>query len=118
VPLVRLETTEKLPPDRKTQLCARLSRICAETIGKDERWQMAIVVDGLTVHFGGKPGPAAFVDIRSLDGLTPKVNQALSEKMCRLLEEELHVPAARVYLNMRNVPADDWGHDGGTFGGT
>jgi phenylpyruvate tautomerase len=116
VPLVRLETTEKLEPDRRVSLCARLSKICAETIGKPEEYQMAIVADGLTVHFGGKPGPAAFVDIRSFGGLTPKVNQALSSKLCRLLEEELHVPSARVYLNMANVRADDWGHDGSTFG--
>ena len=79
---------------------------------------MAIVTDTVAIQHAGKPGPAAFVDIRSIGGLGPKVNQALSERICRLLEEELHVPAARVYLNMRNVPADDWGHDGGTFGGS
>ncbi len=116
MPLVRLETTEKLPPDRKASHCARLSRLCAEAIGKDEGYVMAVVADGAAMLFAGKPGPAAFVDVRSIGGLTPKVNQALSEKICRALEEELHLPGARVYLNMTDVRADHWGHDGGTFG--
>ncbi len=116
MPLVRLETTEKLQPDRKASLCARLSRICAEAIGKDEQWVMAVVADAAAMLFAGKPGPAAFVDLRSIGGLTPRVNQALSERVCALLEQELHVPPARVYLNMEDVRADHWGHDGGTFG--
>ncbi len=116
MPLVRLETTEELEPPRKASLCAALSRLCAETIGKDERWVVALVSDGLAMRFGGAPGPAAFVDVRSIGGLTPKVNAALSQKICRLLEEELGIPGARVYLVMTDVRAQDWGHDGGTFG--
>ena len=117
MPLVRLETTEKVQPDRKASLCARLSALCAEAIGKPEEYQMAIVADGLTMLRSGKPGPAAFVDIRSIGGLTPRVNGVLSARICRLLEEELGIPGARVYLVMTDVRADDWGHDGGTFGG-
>ncbi len=116
MPLVRLDTTEKLPPDRKASLCARLSRICAETIGKDEGYVMVVVADGAAMLFAGKPGPAAFVDVRSIGGLTPKVNQALAGEICALLEAERHVPPARVYLNMTDVRADHWGHDAGTFG--
>ncbi len=116
MPLVRLETTEELAPDRKASLCAALSRLCAETIGKDEEYQMAIVADRVTMLRSGKPGPAAFVDVRSIGGLTPKVNVFLSERICRLLREELGIPGDRVYLVMANVRADDWGHDGGTFG--
>ena len=116
MPLVRLETTEKLQADQKAALCARLSAICAETIGKPEEYQMAVVLDGLTIQRSGKTGPAAFVDIRSIGGLTRKVNQVLSEKICRLLQQELGISGDRVYLNMTDVPGDRWGHDGTTFG--
>jgi len=116
VPLVRLETTEKLQADRKASLCASLSALCAEAIGKPEEYQMAIVLDGLTIQRSGRPGPAAFVDIRSIGSLTRKVNQILSEKICHLLQQELDIPGDRVYLNMTDIPGDRWGHDGSTFG--
>ncbi len=118
MPFIRLETTETIPADRKAALCEKLSRTCAETIGKPEQYQLAAVVDGLTMRFGGKPGPAAFVDIRSIGGLTAEKNRKLSERVCRLLAEELKLPGERVYLNMLEVPGGSWGHDGETFGGT
>ena len=116
MPLIRLETTEKLQGDRKASLCASLSALCAEIIGKPEEYQMAIVLDGLTILRSGRPGPAAFVEIRSIGGLTHKVNQSLSEKVCHLLQRELDIPGDRVYLNMTEIPGDRWGHDGTTFG--
>jgi phenylpyruvate tautomerase len=116
MPYIRLETTETIPADCKAPLCAKLSKACAETIGKPEEYQMAVVQDGLTIFRSGKPGPAAFVEIRSIGGLGPEVNRKLSERICQLLAESLRIPADRVYLNMRNVAASDWGHDGSTFG--
>jgi len=116
MPLVRLEITEELHADRKASLCARLSALCAEAIGKPEEYQMAIVLDGLTIQRSGRSGPAAFVDIRSIGGLTRSVNQTLSERICRLLEEEFDIPGDRVYLNMTDVAGDHWGYDGSTFG--
>jgi hypothetical protein len=56
------------------------------------------------------------VDIRSIGGLTRKVNQILSEKICHLLQHELDIPGDRVYLNMTDIPGDRWGHNGSTFG--
>ena len=116
MPLVRLETTEKLPPDKKAALCAELSKLCAELIGKPEEYMMAIVADGLSILRSGEPGPAAFVDVRSIGGLGPKVNRALAERICGLLERALGIPGGRVYLNMLDVAARDWGHDGTTYG--
>ena len=44
------------------------------------------------------------------------MNRAIAERVCRLLGESLHIPGDRVYLNMVDVAADHWGHDGATFG--
>lgn len=64
----------------------------------------------------GKSGDAAFVDIRSIGGLTKNVNHQLSEKVCRLLNQSLGVPPNRIYLNFTNFEADHWGWNGNTFG--
>jgi phenylpyruvate tautomerase len=117
MPFIRLETTETIPPDSKASLCAKLSKACAEAIGKPEKYVMAAVHDQLTGSMSGKPGPTAFVEIRSIGGLTPEVNRALAEKVCRLLAESLNIPGERVYLNMLDVKGNAWGHDGTTFGG-
>jgi phenylpyruvate tautomerase PptA (4-oxalocrotonate tautomerase family) len=117
MPFIRLDTTEEMTPDSKASLCAKLSKICAETIGKAEEYQMAVVHDALTIQRSGRAGPAAFVEIRSIGGLTPSVNRSLSEKVCGLLLESLKIPGERVYLNMLDVRGGDWGHDGTTFAG-
>ena len=116
MPLIKLETTEPISADRKCGLCQQLSRICAETIGKPEQYVQALVVDGVAMVHGGEAGPAAFVDVRSIGGLSSKVCQALAAKVCALLQSDLGVPGARVYLNFTEVSAAKWGHDGGTFG--
>jgi phenylpyruvate tautomerase len=116
MPLLRVDTTERLDEKRKTALCTKLSSICAGAIGKPESYMMVVVSDGAAMSLGGKPGPAAFVDVRSIGGLSGKVNQVLSAQICAALVEAAKVPADRVYLNFTSFDAADWGHDGKTFG--
>jgi phenylpyruvate tautomerase len=115
MPLLKLDTTQRLSDPDKRALCARLSRICAETLGKPEAYVMVVVADGVAMLHGGEPGPAAFADVRSIGGLSGKVNAALSERICKALHELAHVPADRVYLNFVSMEASSWGHDGATF---
>jgi len=64
----------------------------------------------------GKPGEAAFVDVRSIGGLNDDVNRQLAQKICSLLKDSLGVPLDRVYLNFTEVAAGNWGWNGDTFG--
>jgi phenylpyruvate tautomerase PptA (4-oxalocrotonate tautomerase family) len=108
--------TEQLAPEGKARLCAELSRTCAETIGKPEAYVMAVVADGLAMSHGGRPGPTAFIDIRSIGGLSASVNKRLSERLCALVTKTAGIPGERIYLAFTDVAATHWGHDGGTFG--
>lgn len=116
MPFIRLETNQRLSDEKRAALCAALSRTCAETIGKPERYVMAVVHEGSTMLQGGAPGPAAFVEVRSIGGLTPQVNKALSARICKLLAETLEIPGNRVNLNLIDVPGESWGFDGSTYG--
>jgi len=116
MPYIKLETNATVATEAQQALCAKLSKLCAETIGKPEQYVQAAVVDGVAMVHGGAPGPAAFVDVRSIGGLSAKVCQALAEKVCATLKSALDVPGERVYLNFTDVSAAKWGHDGGTFG--
>jgi phenylpyruvate tautomerase len=115
MPLLKLETTIALTDDRKTALLASLSKIVAGTIGKPEQYVM-VVIGPAAILMSGKPGDAAFVDIRSIGGLSDDVNRQLAQKIGGLLKESLGVPPDRVYLNFTEVPAGNWGWNGDTFG--
>ncbi|MGA3283905.1 MAG: phenylpyruvate tautomerase MIF-related protein [Verrucomicrobiota bacterium] len=115
MPLLKLETTVVLSDENKKTLPASLSKIVAGTIGKPEQYVM-VVVSPAAMLMSGKPGDAAFVDIRSIGGLNDDVNRQLAQKIGSLLSESLGVPPDRIYLNFTDVPAGNWGWNGDTFG--
>jgi phenylpyruvate tautomerase len=115
MPLLKLETTVTLPDNQRQQLLASLSKIVAETIGKPEQYVM-VTIGPATILMSGKPGNAAFVDVRSIGGLNTDVNGQLSQKVCALLTQLLGLPPNRIYLNFSELEAGNWGWNGNTFG--
>ena len=115
MPLLKLETTVVLSEDKQKSLLASLSKAVAGTIGKPEQYVM-VTVGQSAILMSGKPGDAAFVDIRSIGGLSHDVNRKLSDHICKLLHDSLGVPPDRVYVNFTEVDAGNWGWNGSTFG--
>ena len=115
MPLLKLETTVVLSEDKRQALLASLSKIVAETIGKPQQYVM-VTASQAAIQMSGSPGDAAFVDVRSIGGLTGEVNRKLSKKVCELLHESLGIPPNRIYLNFTDVQASHWGWNGNTFG--
>ena len=73
MPLLKLETTVVLSEDKRKALLVSLSKAVTETIGKPEQYVMVTASQAAMV-MSGKPGDAAFVDIRSIGGLSDDVN--------------------------------------------
>ena len=115
MPLLKLETTVTLAEDKKKALLASLSKIVAGTIGKPEQYVM-VVINPAAILMSGKPGDAAFVDIRSIGGLSGDVPRTLSKKICGVLHDNLGIAEDRVYLNFADIKAANWGWNGNTFG--
>ena len=115
MPLLKLETTVALTEDKRQALLASLSKVVAETIGKPEQYVM-VTASQAAMQMSGRPGDAAFVDVRSIGGLTGEVNCNLSKRVCELLHEALGTPPNRIYLNFTDVQASHWGWNGNTFG--
>ena len=97
MPLLKLETTVVLTEEKRQVLLDSLSRIVAETIGKPQQYVM-VAASQAAMQMSGNPGEAAFVDVRSIGGLTGDVNRKLSQKVCKLLNETLGVPQDRISL--------------------
>ena len=111
---MKLETTVILAEDKQKALLTSISKLVAETIGKPEQYVMVTIAPA-AVLMSGKSGHAAFVDIRSIGGLSNDVNRKLSQQVCKLLTDALGVSADRVYLNFTDVDAGRWGWNGKTF---
>jgi phenylpyruvate tautomerase PptA (4-oxalocrotonate tautomerase family) len=115
MPLLKFETTVVLSEDKQQALLASLSKTVAEAIGKPEQYVM-VASSQAAMQMSGSPGDAAFVDVRSIGGLTGVVNRKLSQKVCQLLHDSLGIPPDRIYLNFTDVQASHWGWNGNTFG--
>lgn len=115
MPLLKIETTEALPEEKRAALLSSLSKIVAETIGKPEAYVM-VTIGSVAGVMAGKAGAVAFADIRSIGGLNNTVNRQLSAKVCKLLKDVVGIPPDRVYLNFTDVDAGNWGCNGATFG--
>ncbi len=115
MPLLKLETTVSIPEEKRQMLLASLSKTVAETIGKPEQYVM-VAAGQAEMLMSGSAGDAAFVDLRSIGGLTGDVSRRLSQKICALLHEALGVAPNRIFLNFTEVDARNWGWKGSTFG--
>jgi phenylpyruvate tautomerase PptA (4-oxalocrotonate tautomerase family) len=115
MPLLKLETTVTLSEEKRKNLLASLSKTVAQTIGKPEQYVM-VTCGPAAMLMSGSEGAAAFLDIRSIGGLTGEVNRKLAQQVCKLLEDSLGISPDRVYLNFTDVKAGNWGWNGNTFG--
>jgi len=115
MPLLKIETTVTLSEDKRNGLLTSLSKLVAGTIGKPEQYVM-VAISQTAMVMSGKQSDAAFVDIRSIGGLSSDVNRKLSQQVGKLLTDSLGIPPDRVYLNFTDVEASNWGWNGSTFG--
>ena len=115
MPLLSLHTSVALSREQQEDLLPPLSQIVAECIGKPEQYVM-ITISAAAMRMAGAPGPAAYVEVRSIGGLSRAVNRQLSERIGALLQERLGIPPERVYLGFTSVSAENWGWNGTTFG--
>ena len=115
MPLLKVETSVVIPEEKRKALLASLSKAVAGTIGKREQYVM-VTFGQAAMLMSGKPGDAAFLDIRSIGGLSSEVNRKLSQQVCKLLSDSLGISSDRVYLNFTEVEAGNWGWNGSTFG--
>lgn len=115
MPLLTLQTSISLSDAQRRELLSPLSKIVAECIGKPERYVMITVAEAAMLMAGDEE-PAAYVDLRSIGGLSGEVNRQLSERICALLHEQIGIAPDRIYLNFTSLSAVNWGWNGSTFG--
>ena len=116
MPLLKLETSVALAPEKQSALLVSLGEILARDTGKAASHVMIVIADRVEISMAGKQGPGAFVDVRGIGGLNGSVNRKLSASVCELLQQQCDIPPGAVYLNFTELQASHWGFNGSTFG--
>jgi len=98
----------------KTAFLARLSIETAAMLAKPESYVMVELCDNRPMLFGGSDAPLAFVELKSL-GLVTDQTALLSAHLCELLNTELGIDPARVYIEFAAPERAMFGWNGGTF---
>ncbi|MBN2372414.1 tautomerase family protein [bacterium] len=115
MPLMKVKLSINLSDEKKKDLLASISKLVAECLGKPEKYVM-VTIENTSIMISGGYGEGAYAELKSIGGLNSEVNRRISRKFCDLLEKSLGIPAEKVYINFIDVPASDWGWNGGIFG--
>ena len=116
MPLIKLQTSAQCSTEKKEEITLGLSRICAEGIGKPESFVASLFEESAATSFAGTICPVAFLEVKSIGGLTPEVNKKLSKAICEYMNDQLNIPPTHTYINFIDIPAANWGCNGSTFG--
>lgn len=114
MPTLILNTNLRLDDDRRADLSARLSHFTAEATRKPEQWVMTLLNDGRAMGFAGTQAPCAFVEFKSI-GLPDADMPDIAAGLCGLLQAQLGLDPARIYIEFAAAEPQRWGWNGATF---
>ncbi|MDM8523837.1 phenylpyruvate tautomerase MIF-related protein [Desulfococcaceae bacterium HSG8] len=114
MPYFKIETSQEPDFTVIRELPKKASVFISDLLGKPENWVMISINYGTEMMFGGNSKPAAHVELKSI-GLSKENCADLSEAICNFIEEELRVPATRIYIDFRNIEKKQFGWNRTTF---
>jgi len=115
MPLLRLQTNLEPDQGKQSALTSALSKKMSEWLDKPEDYVQVILECGVSMRFAGTEDATVFAEVRSLGyyGL----NQAeISHALCEFLSTECSVSQDRIFINFSDLPRENWGWNGKTFG--
>jgi phenylpyruvate tautomerase len=115
MPTLIIKTNADLAERTRAKLLGAASTAVAQLLGKPESYVMVLLEPVADMCFGGDMAPCAYLELKSL-GLPEERTPELSAALCRLIDEQLGVPKARIYIEFASPPRHLFGFDGRTFG--
>jgi len=114
MPYLKIQVNRELTPDAKRQLLDLASKRAAKELSKPESYVMVELSSNVAMLFAGTAEPAAYVELKSI-GLPAVLIRPLSKTLCALLQEQLGIDPARIYIEFTDVKGSCWGWNGSTF---
>ncbi len=114
MPILTICTNVILDKDAEHALLSTASRHIAKALSKPERYVMTSCQSGCTMLFAGTADPLAYLELKSI-GLQQSQTEELSAMLAELINNELKIPANRLYIEFSDAPRTMWGWNSGTF---
>lgn len=96
------------------QTMRELSQLCANLLGKPEKYVMIQLNDNQNLIFAGSNEAAANCSLTSL-GLSDEHTAEYSAAICGYLQDRLNIPAARIYIEFKSPERSMFGWNSSTF---
>ena len=113
MPLLSIETNQEFS-DKQDAFLQTASLTVAKLLEKPEQYVMVRLRHNLAMRFAGSDKPTALLELKSL-GLPEENTREYSRALCELVENELGIPADRIYIEFSNPERHMWGWNEGTF---
>ena len=114
MPLLKIQINTAVPVAKAEALLSQGTDLIVNEMNKPREYVQVVVEPEAAIAFAGTRDASAFVELRSL-GLPEDTAGLISEKICGLLEAQLAIPSARVFINFFDFPRPMWGWNGKTF---
>ncbi|XP_077996060.1 macrophage migration inhibitory factor-like [Glandiceps talaboti] len=98
---------DKIPDDLYVNCC----KIIAELLDKPEKNIMIHVDVDQHMSYAGTCDPCAFMVLSSIGRLGRDKNKECSERIMRYITDALGIPGDRMYLQFRNMDAENVGYN-------
>ncbi|WP_269543203.1 phenylpyruvate tautomerase MIF-related protein [Cerasicoccus fimbriatus] len=115
MPYLNIQTNQTLSDDYREKLLVESSKLVAEGLGKSEEFMMVSIKDDTPMLFGGKSGPTAFLEIKSV-GIPANKTKDICQQLCELVHSVASIPPERIYVKFNDVQRSMWGWKGDMFG--
>ena len=114
MPYIDLKTTAGITKEKEIDLKAAFGEAIALIPGKSERWLM-VKLEGECKMFlaGDSAQDIAMVEIDIFGRASDDAYNALTDRVCTILNEELSIKKDKIYVKYREV--DHWGWNGENF---
>lgn len=114
MPYLRIQTNHAVDETKKQRLLPKASAMVARELGKPESYVMVALAPPEPMLFAGTDTACAYMELKSI-GLPQSQTKDLSRALCQLLQEEIDIPAERIYIEFADAERAMWGWDKSTF---
>ena len=112
MPAVFVETNIEITDP--TAMGQEISKLVANVLNKPEKNMTVSFRKAITMIRGGIPTNYAYIEVRSIGGLNPTVNNTLSKLIGELFEKH-DLDKSKISLNFMDIAPQNWGKATGTL---
>lgn len=114
MPYIGIKTTKEISKEAAEQIKAQLGRAIEVFPGKSEAWLMTELSGGHSMWMkGDNSRDCAFAEVKIFGKIEHSACDAMTGKICEILEKALSVSPDRIYVTYSGF--SEWGWNGGNF---